>query len=265
MENNAIFSCIDAYTAAFAEVEKGEGCIRFRDDALPDMYDHNFTVIQAGTPLEACGEMIQKELAERKAEGKAFYQVNMRLPRYEQAERAFFQAAFPLKPDVTQYVNCVSDAPKSLHLAGREDCIVRRVNAPAIAQHRTQIELAAYSESYGADFCRRKGERNALVYIPEGGVDSYVGYVGEKPVGKADLLVHEGVAMIEDFDVHPSVQRQGFGTAILRELVKQALHQGAKTVFMVTDADDTAKDMYTKLGFKQIPGRLSAFFGLAGA
>ena len=58
-------------------------------------------------------------------------------------------------------------------------------------------------------------------------------------------------AKIEDFDVSPRHQRQGFGRAMLAELIRRARRLGAETIYLVTDDADTAKEMYKKSGFVQ--------------
>ena len=137
-----------------------------------------------------------------------------------------------------------------------------RIDSAERALDRYRIEHTGYQDKYGADFCLRKSERNAAVYLASGGADSYVCYADGRPVGKADLFVSGGAAMIEDFDVIPEYQRKGYGTAILRHLANMAFRRGVKTVFLVTDMDDTAKDMYSKLGFTYMPGHTQLFYAL---
>ena len=68
--------------------------------------------------------------------------------------------------------------------------------------------------------------------------------------------------MIEDFDVIPEVQRKGYGTALLRYMSELAFRGRVETVLLVTDMDDTAKDMYIKLGFTYVPGYIQVFYHL---
>lgn len=253
----SLYNCIEAYTTSFCKVEEEDGFIRFSDEAIHDMYDHNYILMQPETDVDDCQQIILEEIERRKAQGETFCQAYLSSARQIEGVA---QMEFPIKPDVTNYVNCITTTPKDLKLVGRGDCMVRRVENPAMAEDRTAIEVESYDSDFGADFCRRKGKINAKVYMAEEGVDSYVCYVDGKPVGKADLMVHDGWAMIEDFDVVPSMQRKGIGTTILRVLVDEAMARGADNIVLVAYADDTAKDMYQKLGCTVIPGRTSLFF-----
>ena len=47
-------------------------------------------------------------------------------------------------------------------------------------------------------------------------------------------------------------QRKGYGSAILKNMIDTATKAGATTIYLVTDEDDTAKEMYTKLGFSKV-------------
>lgn len=252
-----LYNCIDAFPASFCKVEKEEGFIRFNDEEIPDMYDHNYIRMEPEMDVAACQRIILEEIERRKVQGSTFCQVH--LSSSHQIE-GLAQMEFPIKPDISNYVNCITTTPKDLRLVGRADCMVRRVENSAMAEDRAAIEVEAYGTDFGADFCKRKGKVNAKIYMAQEGVDSYVCYVDGNPVGKADLLVHDGWAMIEDFDVLPSMQRKGIGTAILRVLVDEAMARGAEGIVLVAYADDTAKDMYQKLGFAETPGRASLFF-----
>lgn len=259
MDRNGIFACIDAYTAAFTIVEQDNRLTRFRDDRIPDMYDRNFTLIQPETGFDACVDLIEKELQSRQAEGKAFCQIHLMLPGAD-----FTRMAFSAMPDISQYVICAAPELARVRIAGEKaDCVVRRADSMALAQDRTAIELASYGASYGEDFCRRKGERSAEIYLGQSGPDAFVGYVQGQPIGKADLLVHGGWAMVEDFDVVPAMRGKGYGSALLRAILEEAMHRGAKGAFLVTDAEGAAKALYKRLGFAETPGRTSLFFSLA--
>lgn len=66
------------------------------------------------------------------------------------------------------------------------------------------------------------------------------------------MFLNDNVAKIEDFDVAPEMQRKGFGTTILKEMVLIAIEHGAKIIYLITDNDDTAKDMYKKCGMIKV-------------
>lgn len=76
------------------------------------------------------------------------------------------------------------------------------------------------------------------------------------------MFIDNGVAKIEDFAVIPTYQRKGYGTTILKSIIEIAIKENSHTIYLVTDEDDTAKEMYEKIGFSKIGERSDLFFKL---
>lgn len=114
----------------------------------------------------------------------------------------------------------------------------------------------------GKDFCTRRAYRRGKVYTSNTGVNAYVCYEGQDVIGNCDLFIYDGVAKIEDFSVIPKYQRKGYGTSILKHLIDIALNENCHTVYLVTDEDDTPKEMYKKLGFNKVAERTDLMFRL---
>ena len=72
----------------------------------------------------------------------------------------------------------------------------------------------------------------------------------------------DSIAKIEDFDIVEMHQRKGFGSQVLRTLLKSCHEDHIKYAYLVTDHDDTAKDMYLKSGFKLVGKRVEMIFSL---
>ncbi len=254
MNRDKLLQCEDAFAACFATVQRGEGAIRFRDDNITDMYDHNYTVLTGDATGEQLAGHIRAEMALCKSEGKNYCQV-----RLDGTEAPVVDGLAPETMRLGLYQRAC-DTP--LPSAGNPNCTVLRAADALQMDDRLAIELAGYESANGADFCRRKTARNAAVYLAPGGVDTYICYAGGAPVGKADLFLCGEIAMIEDFDVAEPHQHKGYGTAILRTLLAEAAERGAKTAMLVTDMDEPAKDLYEKLGFTWLPGRTRLFYRL---
>lgn len=123
-------------------------------------------------------------------------------------------------------------------------------------------DLQHDEEKLGNDFCTRRCYRRGKVYISDKGVNSYVCYHNGDIIGNCDLFIYNGVAKIEDFAVIPTYQHKGYGTTILKELIDIAIKENSHTIYLVTDEDDTPKEMYQKIGFNKIGERTDLFFEL---
>jgi spore maturation protein CgeE len=66
------------------------------------------------------------------------------------------------------------------------------------------------------------------------------------------MFIYEDTAKIEDFAVTSQKQRKGYGTAILKALTEIALEKNVSVIYLETDEDDTAKEMYKKRGFYKV-------------
>ena len=81
-------------------------------------------------------------------------------------------------------------------------------------------------------------------------------------IGSCDLFMYKVVAKIEDFAVIPTYQRKGYGTTILKALIDIAIKENCHTIYLVTAEDDTAKEMYQKIGFNKTGEKTDLFFKL---
>lgn len=255
-------ACTEAFTAQFAQAHTTGPLLQFCDDAIPDMYDHNYCAIHS-TDAAVVRSCIAEALASARADGKTFCDIRIEPGVYSPS--LLPQGPDAPRPNIEHFLLCAAPiAELTLPATAPTGAQVRQVATRADARRRTQVELTAYADAFGAGFCRRKGRRNALVYLaPHSPLTSFVCFSGKTPVGKADLLIHNGIAMLEDVDTVPAYQRRGYGGALLATMCRHAAATGCHTAFLVTDADGTAKQMYQKLGFAtQLPGRTRLFFAL---
>jgi len=84
------------------------------------------------------------------------------------------------------------------------------------------------------------------------GIDSYVCYHNKKAVGNCDLFIHNGIAKVEDFAISPNYQRKGFGTTLLKEVIEIAFCKDAAIIYLETEPEGTAKEMFQKCGFYKL-------------
>lgn len=66
-------------------------------------------------------------------------------------------------------------------------------------------------------------------------------------IGSCDLFIYKGVVKIEDFAVIPKYQCKGYWTTILKILIEIEIKKKCYIIYVVTDEEDTVKEMYKKL------------------
>ncbi|MBP3889011.1 MAG: GNAT family N-acetyltransferase [Cellulosilyticum sp.] len=243
----AILECEEAYLNCFCEKVKEENYIRYTDALLPDMYAYNFIEVGDKVTKETLKELIQAE-TQRSIDNKARF-CKIKVPKYPQEPVVSCNGKSPEQETLGTYL-CNLDLVKNWRQVTA--CEVKRIANGRQIEELIALDLIQDEATCGASFCKRRAIRKGQVYISDTGCDSYICYYDGKPVGSCDLFINRTIAKIEDFSVSPEYQRKGIGTTILKALVERAQEQGAKNVYLNTEEDDTAKEMYMKLGFTKV-------------
>ena len=241
---NKIIHCELAYSRCFSKEIKTVHGIRFTDSELLDMYDHNYTYL----PKISTNILTQEVLDCFKTQDFC------KLVSYEPPIDSIPNGEISLM-GVYQF-----DWAEVLNLKDRDDLVIEVLKQIDTVADLIACDLAHDEQTLGYDFCVRRATRRKNVYLSNDGVDCYIAYYKGHPIGKCDLFIHDEIAKIEDFGVNPCYQHQGFGTAILKSMIETAIQQNCQLIYLVTDEEDTAKDMYQKLGFHKIAQRTDYFF-----
>ncbi len=115
------------------------------------------------------------------------------------------------------------------------------------------VDILANQQHMGEDFAKRRIERKSEVYrSTDTNLDLFVCYADNKPIGNCELLHNDNIVKIEDFDILTDYQRKGYGTQFLKFLLEEAHKYGSEIAYLVTDQEDSAKEMYTKCGFSKV-------------
>lgn len=249
-----IIECEKSYYQCFSKCLEMAVYRRFIDMELPDMYDHNFTYIKQQMPSSDLRKLIANELSISKKSGKDFCKVVM---DYMPEMPLTVNGVKPQMSRMGYYELKVYDLAR---FSSNCDCRIKKVTTEDMVDDILFLDLIHDRDTLGADFCRRRAWRRGKVYLSNYGVNSYVCYKSVMPVGNVDLYFYDGVAKIEDFAVIPKAQRMGYGTAILKHVIEIVRIRGIHRIYLVTDEEDTAKEMYRKLGFEKIGERIEAFY-----
>lgn len=243
------------YTKKFSCSMENNDIIRFWDNNITDMYTLNYTLIKKNKNIK---QIILKEIEERVRDNKDFLRIEANFPI-----DAAITDDLPVTAEVTIYDFMYIETNKSPLLKGNCDCIIKEAKTPEILQDGIEVDILANAPIMGDDFAKRRIHRKSQIYRQtELGLSLYVIYHDNIPIGNVEVLIHDGIAKIEDFDIVEQYQRKGFGTAMLKHLLKQAEKSGVSIAYLITDASDTAKEMYEKCNFTKIGEKTELFFNL---
>jgi len=239
--------CERNYAACFSEVVEQDGLIKFRDDSIPDMYSHNFIWIKDVVDDSVFNRFMESEVVGRKKEARDFCLIRCDAPVNESN-----LTSVSYKYELSTLGCYVFDISRFLEISKTVECSVLKVDKPEMINEILRLDLEAEGDILGVDFCTRRVDRRKDVYLSDGGVDSFLCYSDGVAIGNCEMFVFEDTAKIENFSISSKAQRKGFGNALLTNLIKSAMHRGVSLIYLNTDEDETAKEMYKKLGFNKM-------------
>mgnify|MGYP001190130581 CR=1 FL=1 len=105
------------------------------------------------------------------------------------------------------------------------------------------VDIEANTPHMGLDFAIRRILRKKEAYEDESShLDLYVVYEDDRPIGNCEYFLNQDIVKIEEFDIIESHQRKGYGSSVLKRLLKQALDDGIEFAYLITESADTAKE-----------------------
>ena len=195
---------------------------KWSDPLLPDKYDHNCFSYGNTPPAKA---EVEAAKAFQAAHGNRFLKLEGDVP-------------LPEKGGMEESVTL------TMVLCGGCDgwntnpaVTVRKPALPALEA----LEVRAFGESWGADFCRRNIRR---LYDK---LDYHGAYLGDTLAGACYSFRFDGCTCIDGLVVDAAFRKQYVATTLLQAVV--SAHPD-DLVFLHAAAQDTPKTMYEKLGFR---------------
>ncbi|MBF0316309.1 MAG: GNAT family N-acetyltransferase [Oligoflexia bacterium] len=238
----------DAYIRLFSRVNKQKNSIKFTDNELPEMYDHNFY------------RVLKIPAVQSDFEGLIYYFIKEGHTNLSKHLQLIFSPSLSLNKSYLNFLEKEKfSVSKMLYMSAPIDICepMKRNNEVNIYVARTKADLNKFlafdiminKYIMGEAFASARAERRAKTYEDESKpLDVYICSLNGMVIGSCDFFLHEEILKLEDFQVADSFQRRGFGTTIFKTLMEIARKKGAKAVFVNTEASDTSQEMYRKIG-----------------
>ena len=244
------------YVRCFSKEIKTKEFSRFWDNDLDDMYAYNLTVVQDYLSIEDINNIISKEFKHSKSLGKEFLVIEINGDSSDE-----FLCNLKLKPssvDKLYYMSIPTIEYKNMKF--NEECKIEEVKTKGKFQEMIKLSILDNGSNWGEEFSEDRIRRKVKAYKADNSLKAFLSYKDTTPMGSCELLRHNKVAKIEDFGVSEKYQRKGFGTTILRDMLKRANESEAEIAYVITDSKDTANDMYKKCGFKKVGEKTQLIF-----
>jgi spore maturation protein CgeE len=255
---NKLYATEIEYTKCFSQYFETDNYIKFWDDSLTDMWNHNYIYLKQNMAKDELRDFILKEIEQRRNENKTFFRLEANFPMDDSVYNNL-----SINPTILKYDYMYIPPENYTLLKGNEDCVIKNAAAPEVLEDGIKADLILSSPAMGEDFATRRIHRKAKVYCnPNINLNLYVCFHKDKPIGNCELFINGNTSKIEDFSVIDEFQRKGFGTSVIKHLLKQSMDSNVETAYLITDSADTAKDMYNKCGFTKVGEKFELFFSL---
>ena len=196
---------------------------RWEDNELPDKYDHNCFEYSA----QPTREEFESALAFQKERGDKFIKLEGSLPLVND---------FGLESGITLTMQLFGNAD-DWHV--NDEIIIKEPNYKDIIA----IELKHFGQMYGEDFTVRNADE-LFEFLDFRGA-----YIDGKLVGPYYFYSSNGFTCIDGLIVDEDYRNRYVATTLLKHAVNEA---AGDVVFLHADEDDTPKEMYEKLGFREV-------------
>ena len=196
---------------------------RWEDNELPDKYDYNCFEYSA----QPTQEEFERALDYQKERGDTFIKL---------------EGDFPLENDF----GLTASVTLTMQLAGPADGWIVNdkidIREPGY-KDIMEIERKHFGPVYGEDFTLRNAD-HLYEYMDFRGA-----YLGEKLVGSYYFYSTDGYTCVDGLIVDADYRGRYIATTLLKHAVREA---AGNVVFLHADKDDTPKEMYEKMGFREV-------------
>lgn len=227
------------YVSMFSEVLKTRFGNLTADDRQRDKYYHNYMHVMNRSLLI---DDVNHYIESKRPYGFANFRIEHQIPL------AKLKHALPYTVQMNGYFSSPID---ELRIHQKREVIIRKVTEED--QNRFFEFLFEDTKVYGVPYALGNVQRQKEVLFsnPKYAYFEALDDKGEI-IGHVNTFVDGTDAKIDDFVIRDSMQRQGYGSALMHHVVQVLKKEGIKHVYLVTDMMETAKDMYHRWGFNHM-------------
>lgn len=208
--------------------------IRYFDDELKDMYDHNFSLLK-----EDINENIYQDILNiKKNREEKHIKISL-----EKEEKYFIEKGFESEVNLT----LVKEDYLNFNIPSLDFVTYKRYRQnKEIIKDVIKLEKEYYGKEYGEDFCERRWLRYAKK-VDEGdnGLDIWVVYDKDIPIAFAYSFYSEDVVAMDGLLVINEYRHRYVASNLIKTI---GAHYDCP-IYLHADKSDTPKEMYRKLGF----------------
>lgn len=242
----------NSYIENFSTRRDGVDYITYSDDKLPGMYDHNCIVIKPSVNKDTLCDMVSVMLEQAKKENREFLKVVISpgIDITEEQKKIFTNMGFEVEANLYMQI----EGTRNEAFKANPNVEIRVANTEEEFDEAKKHEITSSIEAgTPKDFVKKKATRRLETFkTKRSNLKLYLCYYQNNVIGHCELHTKGNYAKIDDFYVMSDQRGMGFGTSILKQAISDSVLQGASYIYLITDKEDTPRQMYSKLGFEII-------------
>ncbi len=226
------------YVSMFSAIELKPYGYLAQDASQRDKYYHNYLHI---LDLEQCN---QEDLEQYAQSTKQYGHINF---RFEEEPIPFIDFLKGYQPSRNGY-----------YWANINDLVIPMKQTPTIQRIDPSVEeefkhyLYLENREYGEQFAKNNSIRQWNVLMKEQSYTYFYALHEGHMAGSINVTWTQTEAKIDDFTVLEHMRNKGLGSALMAHAITFLKRQGVTRVYLVTDLDDTPRQMYEKWGFEYV-------------
>ena len=227
-----------AWKKVFSEEKPfNENLHRWQDEVLYDMYDHNqFVPVGMVT-----NEDFEKALAYQKEHGWNFI-------KYDAREKLDKSVVDVFELEECEIYTMLFMRNETDNWKTNSKVEIKDIKVEDIGNDIKELEIQNYASLYGLDFTERKMNYYLKKAKEVEGFHYLAAYMDGRIVGACYAFTDKGYVVMDSLIVNEEARKQYVATTMMKYIIEHFKEK----MFLHADADDTPKDMYTKMGFEVV-------------
>lgn len=214
------------------------GAVLLHDD-FPEAYDHNKVSLTTDHDGVEVADALESVLAQA---GRDYRSIELRTRTWAHLEPVLLERGYTRADNLLMVHADVSGRTRP---AGQivELSLEQRTEAAEAGWRRS-------APSFTLEVCRQLGRRISTVRSAADATFFAVLDEDASPMARADLYLYDGLAQVEEVVTEEAYRGRGLATLLVTEATDRAQRAGAEQVFLIADAEDWPKNLYTTLGYR---------------
>ena len=224
------------FLALFTKKEVTEDYMRFYDDQLQDMYDHNFIELYNDLTPETYSHI--KEIKEQRGAK------HVKIVAYKK-EKVLSILGYEHSIILTMAADTIHPNPLKINNVKYKNL----KDSPELINDFLNLELKYYGDAYGHSFVARRMYRYFHTILESNNFNYFGCYINNKLVGYCYAFLSEGVIALDGLLVDEQYRHMNIASNLVKHI--QSYYKNCP-IYLHAEEDDYPQHIYEQLGFKTL-------------